>query len=294
MGKAWKAAAIFGGLAVTIFLAYTQLSPDSQFDTALLVASLIFTGFFAISGIIYILLWLKPHFKRESGNRVTHYSGRVYINKKRAGAGLKVTAKVGDYKSASVTTNAAGYYNKLEISPPNDSYIGLLTEFYIDGEKASRTEKTSKPLSYMDGGHSGEIDLDVISLQASNIEKPSISPRVASPELFFDSIKYKFVGDNPPLLHIKWVVSATGVMHLEQAKIEILGGFIPITNWESRSVGSTIGFMFEHNCKFTEGLPAGNHDIRIQVFANREWWASNWQTITYSPSVPGKEDSPKK
>ena len=115
------------------------------------------------------------------------------------------------------------------------------------------------------------------------------SPRLASPQLFFEDIDCKFIGDNPPLLLIKWTVTPTGSMHLEQAKIEILGIPIPFTDWETCDVSPTVSFMFANHCEIKGKLPTGNHDIRIQVLANRIWWASDWQTITYSPSVPDKE-----
>ncbi len=117
------------------------------------------------------------------------------------------------------------------------------------------------------------------------------SPRVALPELFFEDIDCKFIGDNPPLLLIEWTVMPTGSMHLEQAKIEILGGSIPFTDWETCDVSPSITFGFANHCEIKGKLPTGNHDIRIQVFANRQWWASDWQTITYSPSIPDKEGS---
>lgn len=98
-----------------------------------------------------IKLQHKQGGKREGAMRANHYSGYVYMGEKPAGANLVVMAKVGDYTSTPVTTNAAGYYHSLEVSPPNDSYIGLPTEFYIEAKKASRT------LSYMGGGHSSSF-----------------------------------------------------------------------------------------------------------------------------------------
>ncbi len=117
------------------------------------------------------------------------------------------------------------------------------------------------------------------------------SPKVASPELHFEHIDYKFVGDNPPLLLINFDAMPTGSMYLEQAKIEILGGMIPFTDWETCDISPSVSRIFTNHCEIKGGLPMGNHEIRIQVYANREWWASDWQTITYSPSVPDKEGS---
>jgi len=109
------------------------------------------------------------------------------------------------------------------------------------------------------------------------------SPKVASPELFFNHIDYKFIGDNPPLLRIHWDVMPTGNMHLEQAEIEILGRTIPLADWETETISPSVTIMFTNHCEVKGKLSTGNHDIRIRVYANREWWASDWQTITYSP-----------
>ncbi len=75
------------------------------------------------------------------------YSGYVDYGQVRAGAGHKVVAKVGDYTSQAATTNDAGYYQNLEVNPPNADYKGLQVEFYVDGERVARTE------AYMGGGH---------------------------------------------------------------------------------------------------------------------------------------------
>lgn len=83
--------------------------------------------------------------KREGAKRANYYSGYVHIGKVRAGANLEVMAKVGDYTSAPVTTNPEGYYYSLEVIPPNDSYIGQTTQFYVEGKKASPT------VAYMGG-----------------------------------------------------------------------------------------------------------------------------------------------
>jgi hypothetical protein len=86
--------------------------------------------------------------KREEVTRPNYYSGFVDVGKVRAGANLKVVAKVGDYTSDTVTTNSAGYYDSLEVKPPNASYKGLPIGFYVEGRKVSKTE------NYMGGGHS--------------------------------------------------------------------------------------------------------------------------------------------
>lgn len=125
-----------------------------------------------IAGAIILVVRLAWHYFHGNNKLkgVTRYSGHVYIDGKLVGANLEVKAKVGDYPSKLVTTNAEGYYDSLEISPPNNSYVGLSIEFYVDGEKASRTDKTSRPLEYRRGGHSGVIDLEVFSLQVELID----------------------------------------------------------------------------------------------------------------------------
>jgi len=109
------------------------------------------------------------------------------------------------------------------------------------------------------------------------------SPKVASPELHFDHIDYKFIGDDPPLLFIHWDVMPTGNMHLEQAEIEILGRTIPFADWKTETISPSVTFGFTNHCEIKGKLSTGNHDIRILVYANRQWWASDWQTIIYSP-----------
>lgn len=120
---------------------------------------------------------------------------------------------------------------------------------------------------------------------------PQGTPRVASPELHFGDIDYNFIGDNPPLLLIQFDVMPTGIMHLEQAKLEILGDTISFADWEPDTINPGVTFGFTNHCEIKGKLSTGNHDIRILVYANRQWWASDWQTITYQPSTLGKEDS---
>lgn len=83
--------------------------------------------------------------KATSGNV---YSGYVYAGLARLGAGHQVIATVGDYTSPSVTTNGAGFYNELQVEPPNAEYKGLSIEFHVDGV-LSRSRREA----YMGGGH---------------------------------------------------------------------------------------------------------------------------------------------
>ena len=99
----------------------------------------------------YSLRKPKPIRKHSGGKGANYYSGYVDIGKVRAGANLKVVAKVGDYTSGTVTTNSAGYYNSLEVKPPNASYKGLPIEFYVEDVKVAKTE------DYMGGGHGPNI-----------------------------------------------------------------------------------------------------------------------------------------
>lgn len=125
--------------------------------------------FVVVFGAIALGYWLKksrPIGKRTGANRADYYSGYIDVGKARAGANLEVVAKVGDYTSAPVTTNTAGYYLRLEIMPPNDSYIGCDIEFYVEGKKASQTGK------YFGGGHSPNF----FNLEYESETKDKIEP----------------------------------------------------------------------------------------------------------------------
>ena len=95
MDKAWKAAGIFGGLAVTLFIAYINLPQNSQFEPILLVGSLVFAGLFATFGMIYIVLWLKLHLCPlvilDDDIRCTHWTTEKQ---------LKVLLFIADYSNA--------------------------------------------------------------------------------------------------------------------------------------------------------------------------------------------------
>lgn len=105
------------------------------------------------------------------------------------------------------------------------------------------------------------------------------------PELRYTDIDYKFVGNNPPLLIVKFGVMPTGDMHLGRAEIEISGERIPFTDWKTCDISPSVTVGCTNHCEIKGNLPTGEHDIRILIYANGAWWPSDWQTITYSPSV---------
>ncbi len=169
---------VIGGGLATIEGVWSLFSPDplfpfiynkvSQFlptwPRYLLIGFWLLVVVFGIVLLVQVIrqtkLKIKPKSQvpdnRGGAMRSNYYSGFVNVGKVRAGANLKIVAKVGDYTSDTVTTNSAGYYNSLEVKPPNASYKGLHVEFYVEGKKVSRTE------DYMGGGHSPNFfNLDV-------------------------------------------------------------------------------------------------------------------------------------
>jgi len=59
METAWKFASIFGGLALSTFIAYTESSPEAWFGTPLFVTSIVAAILFFVIGIVYLVLLSK-------------------------------------------------------------------------------------------------------------------------------------------------------------------------------------------------------------------------------------------
>ena len=135
---------------MALFIGYATVPSNTEpWVIAVLWWGFIVSGvsFFLIS-LAYLARIVRRHLiNRKDAMRSNYYAGFVDIGKVRAGANLRVVAKVGDYTSDTATTNSAGYYNSLEVKPPNTSYKGLPIEFYVEGKKVSKTE------DYMGGGH---------------------------------------------------------------------------------------------------------------------------------------------
>ena len=102
-------------------------------------------GLWSLAGglaLVGLGMFVWPHVRRKDKSKVVGasiFAGHVYDGTVRVGAGHEVKATVGDHPSLAVATNGAGYYRDLQVKPPDASYIGFPIEFYVDGEKVSRT-----------------------------------------------------------------------------------------------------------------------------------------------------------
>ena len=160
---------------------------------------------------------------------MTYYSGWVYIDEKLVAAGLKVMAKVSDYKSTA-ETNGAGYFDELKITPPDKGYTGFPIEFYVDGEKASRVDKTFlllPTIKYSKGGHIGVFNLNVISSQVSgkkDEQKDTLSIGVESCNVldFFPQPKntLSFLGKSN-ILEVRTKFKPTGSVRLKAIELHL-------------------------------------------------------------------------
>ena len=112
------------------------------------------------------------------------------------------------------------------------------------------------------------------------------SPRVAPAELHFSWVSYRFKQANPPVLDVEIGITATGAMKLESADIEVAGRRYPCKNWRSLEIDSGYLTSLGASCELLGGLAIGNHDIHLLVYANKEWWASAWDSINYEQSTP--------
>ncbi len=120
-------------------LGFAAMSTSTHYDIHPWVPIL----FFVFGGIAFLVLviYLLLSIRKNKLSLSDDYSGYVYIGEKLVSEGLQVMAKIGTYNSRPVTTNADGYYFSLVVSPPNNSYINRTIEFYVDGQKASETNK---------------------------------------------------------------------------------------------------------------------------------------------------------
>ena len=108
------------------------------------------------------------------------------------------------------------------------------------------------------------------------------SPRKALPELHFAEVKYHIDRDNPSQLNINVLAISTGTMVLENAKLEISGKHIPCTGWRTSDIWPGGTYSYGIHCEVPKGLSTGKHTIRLLIYANNEWWASDWDSIDYA------------
>lgn len=102
------------------------------------------------------------------------YAGDVYVGGEKAGAGLEVSASIGDWTTPAqntATTDADGYYFVLVVGPPDDTYIGETIEFFVNGVKAAETDTFESAYSNWD------FDLHVTALPTPT-PTPSPTPTV--------------------------------------------------------------------------------------------------------------------
>ncbi|MHB8085377.1 MAG: hypothetical protein ACYDHZ_06105 [Dehalococcoidia bacterium] len=105
------------------------------------------------------------------------------------------------------------------------------------------------------------------------------SPKMATPALFFDEVKYQVVfNDGKPKLTISMLLSSMGVLLMESAEVEISGKRSDC-NWEPWEINSGIAFSQSTSCEKPAGLTPGKHNMRMLIFANGEWWESGLQTL---------------
>lgn len=111
------------------------------------------------------------------------------------------------------------------------------------------------------------------------------APKVATPELHFDEVNYSFgfSEDGQSLVTIEVFLNATGSMPLESAELEISGQRTVCYDWTPDVITPGVTYSMETHCINPHGLKAGRRSMRLLVFANNEWWASNWESIEYSP-----------
>ena len=87
------------------------------------------------------------------------YGGYVYVGGLKAGAGLTVSAQVGNWTTPSVnmdTTDSNGYYDILTVGPP-EGVTGQI-DFYVNGVKASETD------AFVAGSSNFYFDLHITAL----------------------------------------------------------------------------------------------------------------------------------
>lgn len=107
------------------------------------------------------------------------------------------------------------------------------------------------------------------------------SPKVALPELHFAKVSYHYESDSHDEVNINVLPVATGSMKLERAKVELSGEEIHCHDFSTLELWPGQTYSFGLRCKLPKDLPKGEHSIRIKIYSNNQWWASDWDKISY-------------